>query len=130
MQRLSTVHFMPDLIERRSAVSNHILSKHQVGVLTQRAEGDSSGIISHRDCLCHDESLVRCLRRTEMSFYWSRACVARPCHISRILINGNFRSLHSNARDISIVLQKEELLVSLSISAVSTFKLRLRFCKS
>jgi hypothetical protein len=53
--------------------------------------------------------------------------LAEARHISRILINGNLKSLHADAWDTSIVLQKEEQLMSLSISAVNAFKLQLQF---
>jgi hypothetical protein len=69
-------------------------------------------------------------RAHPLDFYWPRPALAETCHIARILINGNLESLHANTWDISIVLQKGEQLISLSISAVSAFKLQLRFCKS
>jgi hypothetical protein len=56
--------------------------------------------------------------------------LAGACHISQILIDGDFESFHTNAWDLSIVLQREEQLMSLSTSAVSASKLHLRFCKS
>jgi hypothetical protein len=52
------------------------------------------------------------------------------CHISQILIDRDFEGFHAKAWNLSIVLQKEEQLMPLSISVVSAFKLQLRFCKS
>jgi hypothetical protein len=57
---------MADLVELQSAVSIHILSKQQVGILT---EGDSYRIIRHRNRLCHDKSPVLCFVRTALDFY-------------------------------------------------------------
>jgi hypothetical protein len=51
IQRLSPLRIVPDLVELQTAGSSYILSKYQVDFLTQRAEGDSSQIISHRDAI-------------------------------------------------------------------------------
>jgi hypothetical protein len=118
------------LVELQPAASIHILSKQQVDILTERAKGDSYRIIHDRNPLCHAESRVPCFVASPWVSIGPESELAGACHISQILIDGDFGSFQANAWDLSIVLQREDQLMSLSISVVSAFKLQLRFCKS
>jgi hypothetical protein len=91
MQRLTALCLVPGLVELQIAMSNHILSKQQVDILPQRAEDDSYRIIRHRHRCCNDESLVPCLPRSVLLFYWSGACIGGSTSYLSTLDRWKFR---------------------------------------
>jgi hypothetical protein len=71
MQGASIFRLVPHLFELQSVVSHTILSKTQVNIVTERANGARYVTICQSHKLCNDESLVRCIR-TALGFYWTR----------------------------------------------------------
>jgi hypothetical protein len=63
------IDLAPSLFKLQLAISHNILSKVQVDIVIERANGASCATIRQPHKLCNGESLVRCFIRATLGFY-------------------------------------------------------------
>jgi hypothetical protein len=74
MQGAALFRLAPYVFELQSVVSHNILSKVQVDLVIECANGASYTTIRQSHKLCNDEFLVHCFTRAPLGFYWTRIC--------------------------------------------------------